>query len=720
MIARKTPRIPRSYQVTAANFGKCGTYPPVTANAVFTRDVYDAETLDVTWAYGYEDYEWFWRVAKAGFTITFAPDINGAHHHRRSFRKLVTEYRRSANGCSHFIRAHGDSPLARKRRRQAFILPVAAAGGLALGGVMAAQGMVGAAASGVACILALLMAREITIAKRLDAAGYPFAGLALAAIFTWGLSTDLMRRDAAQYITATAPIWDGETTHEPLWRRAVRRTSWPLTAVLALQAGLSLSLVWSNTVFGDEATYIYQGQQDWHHWLHGQAPPVFRDSGSSLLYPPIGAIANAVGGLAAARILSLCFMLLATLFLYLTASRLFGRRAAIAAAGLWAVSEPVLRLAFATYDPLACLLIILAAWLAVQAGIRAKHAELIALASLTLALGAAVAYSFAIYFPAVVAIAFFAWQASLGSKVAMRCAGWLMGVSLALTAVAYSFLHSWPDVLNNTTHAGTALGAGLSSVVRAAWSWDDLIFAAAAVGVFAAFSVEATWSRKFLVLSLALSGVLVPAYQAHLGIGFSLDKHMSAGSGFMAVAAGYAFSRMRMPAWRPLVATLASAAFLAYPAITGIWYARSTFHLWQNVDPVVADLRPMLAEDPGPVSNPGMTLLGFYLLRQDPRRWQSFSAAGAKAGTYSIVILDLKAQFPSGSLPVSAIRNSPGLSSQILQLASAANVKGTLGNYAIVRALEQSHRYAIRYVIPFGLGDVAYPAGITIIWQRVR
>ena len=45
-----------------------------------------------------------------------------------------------------------------------------------------------------------------------------------------------------------------------------------------------------------------------------------------MLYPPLGAIADNIGGLAGARILSLVFMLGTTALLYATASRLFSRR----------------------------------------------------------------------------------------------------------------------------------------------------------------------------------------------------------------------------------------------------------------------------------------------------------------------------------------------------------------------------------------------------------
>jgi glycosyltransferase involved in cell wall biosynthesis len=126
VLAAKTPRLPRPYLVTAENFGKRGYKPPVTANAVFTRELYRNCPLDVTWAYGYEDYEWFWRLAKGGHKILFSGELTAAHHHRRSFRRLAKEYRQSAYGCAKFVEFHNDSPLAVKRFKQAFFLPIVA------------------------------------------------------------------------------------------------------------------------------------------------------------------------------------------------------------------------------------------------------------------------------------------------------------------------------------------------------------------------------------------------------------------------------------------------------------------------------------------------------------------------------------------------------------------------------------------------------------------
>ena len=116
-----------------------------------------------------------------------------------------------------------------------------------------------------------------------------------------------------------------------------------------VQAALSLTLVWSNTAYTDEASYLWVGRLEIMHWLHGTSWPslnAYRTlPGSPVLYPPLGALASELGGLAAARILSLAFMLIATILLYFTASKLIGRTGALFAAALWALSEPALRLA---------------------------------------------------------------------------------------------------------------------------------------------------------------------------------------------------------------------------------------------------------------------------------------------------------------------------------------------------------------------------------------
>jgi 4-amino-4-deoxy-L-arabinose transferase-like glycosyltransferase len=136
---------------------------------------------------------------------------------------------------------------------------------------------------------------------------------------------------------------------------------WPLLGVLAVQAALSAGLVRTSTAFGDEALYLSAGHLEWSHWLRGTPIPYYPSffSGSPAIYPPVAALADSVGGLAAARVLSLLLMLGVTCLVWSTAKRLLAdERAAFFAAALFAVLAPTLHLgSYATYDAAALLLL---------------------------------------------------------------------------------------------------------------------------------------------------------------------------------------------------------------------------------------------------------------------------------------------------------------------------------------------------------------------------
>jgi hypothetical protein len=209
-LAAKTPRVPKSYRVTARNFGRHGRKPPITANVLMARNVYDDCPMDDNWGYGYEDYEWFWRVVRTGHVILYAAGLDGAHHHRQSFRALVREYQVSAHGCANFIHAHPDSPLARKRRRQAMLLPPLA--GVALAGAAAAivSGYELTVLVAASVAAAGLVTREVAVARRLEAVAYVLAGLALGSLFVfslgWRLALSARRSTATDLGAATTAV----------------------------------------------------------------------------------------------------------------------------------------------------------------------------------------------------------------------------------------------------------------------------------------------------------------------------------------------------------------------------------------------------------------------------------------------------------------------------------------------------------------------------------
>ncbi|MBV9204130.1 MAG: glycosyltransferase family 39 protein, partial [Actinobacteria bacterium] len=185
---------------------------------------------------------------------------------------------------------------------------------------------------------------------------------------------------------------------------------WPLLAVLAVQGILSLRLTWSSTAFQDEALYLRAGHLEWARWLHHAAIPDFASyfSGAPVVYPPLGALADGLGGLAAARVLSLGFMLGVTSLLWATTARLYGRRAALLAAGLFATLAGAQFLgAFATFDAMALFLLVLATWLGVRAAAcepSRSRTALLAASGAALAAADATKYATALFGPVLLGV----------------------------------------------------------------------------------------------------------------------------------------------------------------------------------------------------------------------------------------------------------------------------------------------------------------------------
>lgn len=193
-LGAKTPRIEASYLVTKANFGAGGLKPPITANTLFTPQMYAGCPIDASWSHGsYEDYEWFWRVVGAGYSVLVCEDLFGWHHHRRGIKPLIKEYRRSSRGCAYFIRAHIDCPLSKRRLIQAVFLPVVALAALSVAGTALLAGygvLLGVLALSAAVGIAT---DQLVQSRRLESVTYPLTGLLLGLVFTIGLITHLIR-----------------------------------------------------------------------------------------------------------------------------------------------------------------------------------------------------------------------------------------------------------------------------------------------------------------------------------------------------------------------------------------------------------------------------------------------------------------------------------------------------------------------------------------------
>ena len=255
--------------------------------------------------------------------------------------------------------------------------------------------------------------------------------------------------------------------------------------------------MWSNTAFQDEALYLRAGHLEWARWLHGTPIPDFPSyfSGAPVIYPPLGALADSVGGLAAARILSLGFMLGVTSLLWATTARLYGQRAALLAAALFATLAGTQFLgAFATYDAMALFLLALAAWLGVRSAdcqFRARTVLLIA-AGVTLAAADAVKYATALFTPVVlVVVALAVWRRRGGG--AWLAAGLTAGCSwlvLVIAAIAAGGRDYWLGITTSTLDRPLS-DVAVTTILQRAYVWTSLILVLAVLGAVLASRSEA-------------------------------------------------------------------------------------------------------------------------------------------------------------------------------------------------------------------------------------
>ncbi|HEY0935373.1 MAG TPA: glycosyltransferase family 39 protein [Trebonia sp.] len=423
------------------------------------------------------------------------------------------------------------------------------------------------------------------------------------------------------------------------------RLPWPLFAVLAVQAALSASLLRARTAFGDEALYLSAGHLEWSHWLHGTQIPAYQTwfSGAPVIYPPVGAVADRLGGLGAARLLSLVLMLGVTALAWGTAVRLLeDKRAAFFAAALFAVLAPTLHLgAYATYDAPALLLLAAAAWCAAGARSGPRPVRWIIAAGIVLALANATKYATALYDPVVLAVAVASSWPQTGRKAALLRAVLLGGTAAAVLGAALAL--GGPGYLTGirVTTTGRAHGTDAAALVFTdAWSWTAVAVvpavAAAVVG-----ALRRRWALALLLAVLALAALLAPADQARIATATSLNKHVDFGAWFAAIAAGYLLSALtrRRPVLAGALAALIPAASL------GLVQAQAMID-WPDETGLVRVVAPLTAPG-GHFLVETSDVLQYYLPETNWRQWSSTSGSSLPyyqqaigRHYYSLVILN--------------------------------------------------------------------------------
>jgi hypothetical protein len=408
--------------------------------------------------------------------------------------------------------------------------------------------------------------------------------------------------------------------------------TWLLVAVLIVQAVLSARLLRADTAFQDEAAYLWAGHLEWASLLHGTSIPPFASyfSGAPVIYPPIAALADSIGGLTAARILSLVFMLGATALLWSVTRTLFGRRAAFFGAALFAVLGPTLHLgAFATYDAMSVFLVALAAWLVVvRAGARPGATRWLVVAGVVLAVANATAYSTILADLVVILLALLIALPDLGAKqAAARC---LTVFIVAAVLLGLGCLLGGSSYLNGfeiTTLDRAQGGASASTVLADAWSWMGVIVVASACGLVISAVRRDGATRTVLLAILAASGLLGPFEQAYLHTTASLDKHVGLGAWFAAIAAGYAVDRLITAASDSKAQAITAGACviaLALPISLGVSQSWQFSSNWPKSSGFVAILRPLVERGTGRLLVEDPSIAEYYLKAESQwTRWSS-------------------------------------------------------------------------------------------------
>jgi hypothetical protein len=338
-------------------------------------------------------------------------------------------------------------------------------------------------------------------------------------------------------------------------RRRTRVSRAVLLGILCLQAILSLRL--HNSAFKDEALYLYAGHAELVHLLHGTVLPgryAAYFPGSPVLYPLVAGAFSELGGLSAARALSLVEMLAVTALLYSLSRRLFNERSALCAALIFSVSESAIFLGhYATFDASSLFLLAVAAWILVRTA--GSRWPLFLLAAPVAALAVGVEYSAVLFLPTLILLPALAGWPALRHRVLLSSLGFgavvsgLLAGGLKLGGAAYR-----TAISVTTTNRAPGITPARTILLHGA-EWGGVLFALALFGTIAyAWNARtepgediapAGGRVRRALLGIVLTGtaLLVPAYQVDLHANASFLEHIGFGLFFAAPVAGLGVAR---------------------------------------------------------------------------------------------------------------------------------------------------------------------------------
>ena len=517
--------------------------------------------------------------------------------------------------------------------------------------------------------------------------------------------------------------WAADAVERLLGARAA-----PLAMILAIQAALSLRLVWRTTAFLDEALYLSVGHLELAHYLHHAPMPdvSYYLSGSPLIYPPLAAVADEVGGLAAVRLLSLVLMLLVTFLLHGVSRRLMGSRAAaFFAVALFAGLGPTQFLgALATFDVLALALLALATWLGVRAAEQrpAVMYTLVCAGGLAMMLADAAKYAAALFDPVVVAVVVLAIWRLRGRSVGMTAGGAMVAAAgVPLVSGYYLAGSSFRRGVLVTTVERPSGSDSVGSVLALSAHATGVIAVLAVLGAVLCMFRLRSGPDRALAWVLAAAEFLAPAEQARIHTLTSLFKHVDYGAWFACMVAGYLLGEwstglVRAHADGIRAAStgaggrggdrgLALALSAAVALLAGISSTKTTgaeYAGWPNSRPIIAALsrllRPAdyyLIEDP--------SLVTYYLRSEIPFLHvdSTFGFSYPDPGSGRALV----------DGPAYALAIKQGYFAAIVLRFGATAAR----DHQLVRDMQADHDYRLAEVVPY---RTSYGPGAYQIWVR--
>jgi hypothetical protein len=384
----------------------------------------------------------------------------------------------------------------------------------------------------------------------------------------------------------------------------------PLLAILLLQLIVALSL--RNSAFQDEALYLYAGRDLVEQFTGGSPvlePYSLYFSGLPYLYPVLAGALDVLGGLEAARSLSLFFMLLTTALVYMITNQMFDRNSAAIAAALFAVQGSVLFLSrLATYDAMSLGLLAIATWLALRSsvswGVIAPF-----LCGVALFLAVATKYAGLLWVPTVMFIVLWHnvkthgwWQGGL-RVVLVGCLA-LFGVMVVL----FLDKNITTGVSATTTNRDAFLEADRLDLVAKTMREGGIMILLGFIGIFLV-SVR----RIPLALVLFGSALLAPAYHIYKTEVISMHKHIAFGMFFAAPLAGYTVARLS--GYRRTVGNrwLAALAICLMTFNFGLGQAQNFYSEWPNAENLVRLMRTQVRPGGGRILAEVSEVTRYYL-----------------------------------------------------------------------------------------------------------